>query len=381
MELSRGKNMFNDDDLMDEERKQKINDYLMNRYAGDDKKTLLAQNLASQNQLAANLSRAGATIGSGISGTKVDEAGYKGLAESADAPLKAAELAQGADDRKAKVYQYLMEKDAKARELAAKPKNKFKHMDGITDDQGNQVLYDEETGETKSLAGFRPKPKEEKDHYAVAPYMGPDGNPVVINTRTGEPKSMGAGYVASKPAQSIPGGTAKEVGEYDAAMNMASLVETRYLGGAADPGASAKQFIPASNASQYNKERRVAAQTIGTILEGGKLTDPDFGRYYDMLPDPSDSNETASKKMAMIKQLIVYKRQGALSGLKNAGFDTNKFDASNVDTASKIPPGLSGTALASPGPSPTPTPKPRIDVNKLTDDEVDEQLRQRGLLE
>lgn len=130
---------------------------------------------------------------------------------------------------------------------------------------------------------------------------------------------------AKKKGKTITAGTAKEIGEYDSAVNMADRLQNLYTEKASGFGSSLTQFIPSSQANQYEKDRAVAAQTIGGILEGGKLTEEDYNRYYKMLPDPADTNEIAQVKINAIKQLISARKRGAVEALGQAGFDISQI--------------------------------------------------------
>lgn len=109
--------------------------------------------------------------------------------------------------------------------------------------------------------------------------------------------------------------------------------------------AGAAQWLPATQAKQYNDERRVTAQVVGGILEGGKLTEDDFRRYYEMLPDPADSFERAKAKKEAVSRLLKTRRDIQVKTLKKAGFKTGglsdsqggSFDLGGVGSRPSIP--------------------------------------------
>lgn len=58
----------------------------------------------------------------------------------------------------------------------------------------------------------------------------------------------------------------------------------------------------------YQNQLNVAAQIIGGILEGGKLTDPDYARYQRMMPGPGDSGERQESKIKAVWELLQLKK-------------------------------------------------------------------------
>lgn len=119
--------------------------------------------------------------------------------------------------------------------------------------------------------------------------------------------------------------TAQEVGSFEAAFKMADLIEADYNKLASQPGASFRSYIPGADANLYDQTRDYAAQNIGLILEKGKLTDKDYDRYKGMMPRPTDTNAQAAQKLKALRQFITAKREGDISGLQQAGFDTSNF--------------------------------------------------------
>jgi len=164
---------------------------------------------------------------------------------------------------------------------------------------------------------------------------------------------------AAKSAAGGPGGraltsgTAKEIGEFDAAIDMADRLKKLYDNKAASTGSSALSYIPGTDAFEYDKDRDVAAQTIGGILEGGKLTEEDYNRYRDMLPKPTDTNSVAQVKVDAIKELITARKRGGVEALGQSGYNVANIPvAERKDIPSRAQGGklLSGSATASDGP-------------------------------
>lgn len=82
------------------------------------------------------------------------------------------------------------------------------------------------------------------------------------------------------------------------------------------PGAT----LRSRDTREYEDQRRATAQVIGGILEGGKLSESDFPRYYDMMPDPSDSDERAATKINIIKVLLKTKADAASKSYGQTGY-------------------------------------------------------------
>lgn len=83
-----------------------------------------------------------------------------------------------------------------------------------------------------------------------------------------------------------------------------------------------EKYIPNSTTAQYQNDANVTAQTVGLILENGKLGEADLPRYKAMLPQPGDSPETAARKVAVIKDLLRKKQGNRRSALGSGGFKT-----------------------------------------------------------
>jgi hypothetical protein len=136
-------------------------------------------------------------------------------------------------------------------------------------------------------------------------------------------KLAAASSKTKKEGTQVPGSVAAELGQFDSAVAMADDAMKSYMEKASSPGSSVKSWLPGSDANQYEKERNVTAQAIGTILEGGKLTEQDYDRYKAMLPSPSDTNQIAQTKVTAIKNLIEQRRKGKIQGLAQTGFDVS----------------------------------------------------------
>jgi hypothetical protein len=90
-------------------------------------------------------------------------------------------------------------------------------------------------------------------------------------------------------------------------------------------GAFIDSMVPlvTTDEKKFDQERRLAAQTIGYILEGGKLMDADYARYLDMLPSATDSEEMAAMKIQNMKRQVAEKARGQVQTLGGSGYNTS----------------------------------------------------------
>lgn len=75
-----------------------------------------------------------------------------------------------------------------------------------------------------------------------------------------------------------------------------------------------------TNEGQYNTRRKAAAQLIGGILEGGKLSDRDFPRYLDLMPAVGDTKEQAQNKADSLRRQLNSKAQSLKASFSGAGY-------------------------------------------------------------
>jgi hypothetical protein len=135
-----------------------------------------------------------------------------------------------------------------------------------------------------------------------------------------------------KTQPTVPSEVAGNVGKFDSATQLVDDLDAAWD---ANTGtfSGVTQFLPNTDAGKYNDQAKIAAQTIGSILENGKLTDNDYAKYLAMLPTPGDSKATKANKIATLKRQIELKKKGALSGLEQAGYNTQGFN--NTPTQNK----------------------------------------------
>lgn len=136
-----------------------------------------------------------------------------------------------------------------------------------------------------------------------------------------------AGGAKAKPPAQIPAEAAGNLAELEAGGG-----EVDALGKEWDELASAwhsgiTQFIPGTDAKQFDDARLAGAQRIGTILEQGKLTDSDLkDKYLPLMPSQSDSKERKDAKLARLKRMLQSSREARVKGLGEAGFNTSGID-------------------------------------------------------
>lgn len=223
----------------------------------------------------------------------------------------------------------------------------LKDIKGAEGGQSGTLVMDYRDPNNPKKVQFIPEaaPKREKVEFT-----DDSGNKVTkfVDPRSNEP------YVSSAKDQKlnkVTSQTAQEIGSFDAAVDMANQLEAKYNQLASSGGSGLKSFIPGSDANKYEKNRDYAAQTIGVILEKGKLTDRDYDRYRAMLPGPTDTNTIAAEKMMALKNLITAKKRGEIGGLEQSGFQTAGFAPTPTDIQTSIgkkKPDTSGEAIAAP---------------------------------
>lgn len=75
----------------------------------------------------------------------------------------------------------------------------------------------------------------------------------------------------------------------------------------------------------FDADMKIAAQKIGTFLEGGKMTDKDVPKYRAMLPNIWDTPDVARGKLANVAKLLRDKQAGEVDSFKRAGFKVDNF--------------------------------------------------------
>lgn len=147
--------------------------------------------------------------------------------------------------------------------------------------------------------------------------------------------AMEVGLKAGKgqEKQKVTAGEASKIGNLDGAIKMINDIGDAHskLGA----GSSLAQWFGSSKSAQYRDQLKVAAQVIGGILEDGKLTDPDYARYKEMMPAPGDFSATALNKVKSIAAILQTKRDSQVAALGQAGFEVSGFPVSTAQKRDK----------------------------------------------
>lgn len=123
--------------------------------------------------------------------------------------------------------------------------------------------------------------------------------------------------------QKLPAGNAKELGEATAAVQNAQELYKSWNSDAGSAGSWLMSFLPGTAARRYGDKKKAAAQVIGGYLEGGKLTETDFDRYINMLPEESDGKKRAEEKISAIVSLIAKRQSQQKKALAGSGYNVS----------------------------------------------------------
>ena len=177
-----------------------------------------------------------------------------------------------------------------------KQRGQQKDPDKLTAYQKAQLeLQKQRLGQQKELAKERMKPKTQKQDK-------------------------------KKPPKMVTAAVVAQLGDFKAAGAQLKEVGSAWKEKAGEWYSGITQLSPRSESTEYNDLKKVAAQTIGRILEGGKLTDADVQRYADMLPSPWDSEERAKQKIDNIQKLLTTQRKARIQTLGAAGYDVEELE-------------------------------------------------------
>lgn len=96
--------------------------------------------------------------------------------------------------------------------------------------------------------------------------------------------------------------------------------------------------IKETEPKKYERLRKIVAQTVGRILEGGKLTDPDYERHKASLASSSDKLETGLQIMQEIQNNLKTTRDATIDIWGVTGYDASPFKKylEAVDTETDI---------------------------------------------
>lgn len=214
------------------------------------------------------------------------------------------------------------------------------------------ALVDKTTGEVKGFVPQEPKASEGGTYGNLTPDK--DGNLWTINNKTGKAEKVdtdgatfGKGGKGGGSGKPVSGEVAQNIGKYDAAMTQIASLEKDWKGKTGFFSGVA-QYVPGTDAAQYVDAQKLAAQDIGQIVEGGKLTDSDFERYLEMMPTAGDSEERAGEKFERLKNYIAERKKTSIEGATQAGLNTSGFkEAVKPPALLNQKPGA-GTAIGAP---------------------------------
>lgn len=137
------------------------------------------------------------------------------------------------------------------------------------------------------------------------------------------PKAPAAPKAASVKANAPPTSVLTTLADIDSARNIMADLES----GRPEPegyGARVSSFLSGkvgqTKEGQYETRKKAAAQLIGGIMEGGKLTDNDFARYLNMMPGVGDTKEQAANKANMLRAMLGAKANSLRSSFSGAGY-------------------------------------------------------------
>lgn len=271
----------------------------------------------------ARLRAAGRGIGRAISRQDQDDSYLRDELAEADRPIKALKEAQ-ALERKGL---------ADKAELDAKVKEFVEKMQAQKDERAERVRRED------SEAAFKRDQLAETSRH----------NRQVEETNAFDAKSRAAKYKNTggygkggkgvDAGKQMPASEGAQIGELDAAVATLDDLFADWESNANEefwPDAIAAK-LPGTAASRYTDKQKAAAQTVGTILEGGKLGEADLPRYLNLLPSAGDGKERAEAKVKTLKKMLGDKRAAKLNGLGRAGFDVRGFQDQPLPAPSATP--------------------------------------------
>lgn len=125
--------------------------------------------------------------------------------------------------------------------------------------------------------------------------------------------------------QTLPAGEAGNLAQLQTAKGMLTDLSSAW-----DKKTGAFSFltkhIPGFDSQRYGNDKLAAAQAIGSILEGGKLTEGDLNdKYLPLMPDASDNKTTKEQKLESLNTILEKNYAGRRQGFENAGYNVSAF--------------------------------------------------------
>ncbi len=144
------------------------------------------------------------------------------------------------------------------------------------------------------------------------------------NRRVPPPKEPKKG--GKEGGAQIPAGVATDIGQLGTGDTVLNDLSNAW-GDKAGYASFLTKHLPATDATQFGDNRLAAAQVVGTILEGGKLTDSDLkDKYFPLMPDVADSKARKDNKISILRGMLAAKKASMIDGLTRAGYNTSGFN-------------------------------------------------------
>ena len=146
-------------------------------------------------------------------------------------------------------------------------------------------------------------------------------NQILAQQAQATAKLMGGG---ARKGKTVGSADVRQIAELKGARNM---MDGLYKSFKDDTGAMSwlTKHLPGTGASNYEAQRRIAAQVIGGIVEGGKLTDSDYERYLEMIPKANTTAEEGRNKIRALDKILAEKRDSAIQGFGLGGYDVSGY--------------------------------------------------------
>lgn len=129
----------------------------------------------------------------------------------------------------------------------------------------------------------------------------------------------------TKSSLKLPTSAVTDIADLKNVNNLIDSLEANYNKMAASRGSGLKSLITGSQADQFQKIRKLAVQSIGKPLEGGKMTDNDREYYDSIIPGSWTSPAQAKAMFSSLRETAGNKFANQLQTLKQAGYETDNF--------------------------------------------------------
>lgn len=211
---------------------------------------------------------------------------------------------------------YGAEKDRQRKQAEGDMTAAMKRREMKLNEEKAGKLYNEETDSYSDLPGFKNKREQDwEDWRKKADYQN-----TLISGRE---------KIRAKTGVQLPAGEVSKLAEGDSMTGLMAPIGENIKKNA-DIMGPLKGRVGGLNpyntrAQVFDADMKMAAQKIGTFLEGGKMTDKDVPKYRAMLPNIFDTPEVAQGKLANVTKLLQEKQAGQVDSLNRAGFKVDNF--------------------------------------------------------